>query len=91
VFLLPTFSLLPSESYLQLRVQRVSKQDLEGFAAFFQRHKSLKRIVLCLERQQNNEEDDDQQEGDEEEDEERDEQLIKKIQAILQGIDHDVT
>ncbi|KAF4636514.1 hypothetical protein G7Y89_g1581 [Cudoniella acicularis] len=74
-------------SYLQLQVQRVSRQDLEGFVAFFRRHKSLKRIVLCLKGLRNNEEDDDDQQ---EEDEEGDKRLIKEIQAILPGIDHDV-
>jgi hypothetical protein len=59
--------------------------------AFFRRHKSLKRIVLCLEGLWNNKKDDDGQEedeergeeGDKEGDEEGDEQLIKEIQAIL--------
>jgi hypothetical protein len=93
-------------SYLQFRVQHIQRQDLEGFADFFRRHRSLKRVVLCLDRLKHSEDGDDQagdnqREGDDaqagddereehEEDEDEQEQIIKEIQAILEGIDHDV-
>jgi hypothetical protein len=63
---------------------------LDELAAFFGRHKRLKRIVLCLERLEHDEEDNDRQEEDGQQDGERNDQLVKKIQAIFGGIHHDI-
>lgn len=90
-------------SYVQLRVEYISMQDVEQFATFFRRYTSLKRIVICLEWPQSNvgeddqveeydeREDDDQSQEDElQEDEEGDVQLLRKIRATVQGIKHHV-
>jgi hypothetical protein len=78
-------------SYLQLRIQRISREDLQEFAAFLRRHKKLKRIVLCIKQLENDQvEDDQQEEGDDQQEGNEQEQLIKEVLAMLQGIDHDV-
>lgn len=64
-------------SYLQLRIQRISRDDLQEFTAFLQRHSRLKRIVLCVRRVLRQEED-------------KQEQLIADIRVILRDIEHDV-
>jgi hypothetical protein len=81
-------------SHLQLRIQRISGEDLQEFTAFLRRHKRLKRIVLYVKRLQNDQVEDDQQRDDQQRDDQQEgdeqEQLIKEILAMLRDIDHDV-